>query len=216
MKKRILIVDDHPLICEWLEQLINRQADLTVCGVADSAPRALQAAEELRPDCVVVDITLKRGSGIELLKDLKRLFSEMGLVVLTMHEEEVYAERAIRAGARAYVNKRTSTDNILSAIRGVLELGLYLSPELTSKIAEQALGGNAPEDAVSPQALSDREFDVFRKLGEGHETSEIAESLGVSLAVVQANCGRIKRKLGLRTFAEVRREAIRWSGGSGA
>ena len=211
-KKRIFLVDDHPLVREWLINLINRQPDLAICGEAEDAPRALSAVADLRPDVAIVDLSLTTGSGLELVKDIRALAPEVAVIVLSMHDEALYAERALRAGARGYVMKRESTKKILAAIRRVLEGGVHVSDDFAAVMAEKLVGGRAKPAGDQPIAtlLSDRELEVFRMLGQGRGTPQIAESLGLSLKTVQAYCARIKEKLGLGNATELLREALRF------
>jgi DNA-binding NarL/FixJ family response regulator len=201
-------VDDHPLVREWLTTLINQQTDLVVCGEAEDAPRALQAIENLQPDVAIVDITLASGSGLELVKDIKRVAPKVTVVVLSMHDESLYAERVLRAGGRGYVMKRETTKKIITAIRDVLAGRVYVSDEFRTSLAEKLIEGGGGESPIAQ--LSDRELEVFRQLGQGHETRRIAESLGISIKTVQVYCGRIKEKLNLANATELLREAVRW------
>jgi DNA-binding NarL/FixJ family response regulator len=207
-KRRVFLVDDHPLVREWLTTLINQQNDLVVCGEAEDAPRALQAIENLQPDVAIVDITLASGSGLELVRDVKRVAPKVVMVVLSMHDESLYAERVLRAGARGYVMKRETTKKIVAAIRHVLAGRLYVSDEFRASLAEKLIEGGGAESPVDQ--LSDRELEVFRQLGQGLGTRRIAESLGISIKTVQVYCGRIKEKLNLADATELLREAMRW------
>lgn len=211
-KRRVFLVDDHPLVREWLTNLINQQSDLEVCGEAENAADALAGIARTAPELVIIDISLNAASGLELLKDLSIQHRSVAPLVLSMHEEELYAERAMRAGARGYVRKRETSKNILAAIRRVLEGGIYVSEKLSNTMALKFLKG---QEAVGiPQSrveqLSDRELEVFHFLGQGRSTSQIAEELHLSLKTVQAYCVRAKEKLGLTTAAELLREAILW------
>jgi DNA-binding NarL/FixJ family response regulator len=209
-KTRILLVDDHPLVREWLTNLINQQPDLVVCGEAEDAPQALSGIENTRPHLAIVDISLKGGSGIGLIKDLKQLHPKLLILVLSMHDELLYAERALRAGARSYIMKGEVTKKIIAALRDVLAGKLYLSDRISALIANKFVDGQ-PVASESPVAtLSDRELEVFQLLGQGRETKQIAESLHLSLKTVQAYCARIKEKLDLANATELLREAIRW------
>ena len=209
-KHKIFLVDDHPLVREWLTNLINEQPDLTVCGEAESSPQALQAIEQIKPDVAVVDIALRDSSGIELIKDLKQTCPNVMVLVLSMHEESHYAERALRAGARGYIMKRETTKKVIAAIRQVLSGQLYVSETTAAAMAAQFVAGKSL-DATSPaQQLSDRELEVFEMLGQGRGTRQIAESLRVSVKTVQAYCARIKEKLNLASATELLREAVRW------
>lgn len=203
---RIFLVDDHPLVREWLTNLINQQPDLVVCGEAESAPVALSEIEKLKPDVVIVDITLADGSGLELVKDIKKVSVGSISLVLSMHDELTYAERALRAGARGYVSKRDSTRQIVDAIRRVMSGRIFLSDDMKSLMADKFLGGSEPGDIG---LLSDRELHVFQMLGQGKETKEIADSLKISVKTVQVYCSRIKEKFQLANHTELLREAIR-------
>jgi DNA-binding NarL/FixJ family response regulator len=209
-KSRIFLVDDHPLVREWLTNLIHQQPDLVVCGEAESAADALESVLRTKPDVAIIDISLKGGSGIELIKSLRKLQPAVAVIVLSMHEENLYAERAVRAGARGYIMKRETAKKVITAIRQVLDGKLYLSEQLTSQLAERFLEGGNPADTPTIGRLSDRELEVFQLLGQGYETRQIAESMHVSMKTVQAFCARIKEKLKLTTATELLREAIRW------
>ena len=211
-KRRVFLVDDHPLVREWLTNLINQQSDLEVCGEAENAADALTGIARTAPELVIIDISLNAASGLELLKDLSIQHRSVAPLVLSMHEEELYAERAMRAGARGYVRKRETSKNILAAIRRVLEGGIYVSAKLSNTMALKFLKG---QEAVGiPQSrveqLSDRELEVFHLLGQGRSTSQIADQLHLSLKTVQAHCVRAKEKLGFSTAAELLREATLW------
>jgi DNA-binding NarL/FixJ family response regulator len=211
-KNRVFLVDDHPLVREWLTNLINQQPDLEVCGEAENAAEALRGIFAAKPVLAIIDISLNAASGLELVKDICIQYPLVAPLVLSMHEEELYAERAMRAGARGYVRKRETSKNILAAIRRVLEGGIYVSEKVSNAMALKFLKG---QEAVGipgsrVEQLSDRELEVFQLLGQGRSTSEIAGELHVSLKTVQAYCVRAKEKLGLRTAAELVREAILW------
>jgi len=209
-KAQIFLVDDHPLVREWLTNLIHQQADLQVCGEAEGAPQALDAIAKLRPDIAIVDISLKNGSGIELIKNLRSVAPEVAVIVLSMHDEGLYAERALRAGARGYIMKRETAKKVIAAIRQVLQGKLYLSEPMRASIAEKFVGGNPPTTSLPVDQLSDRELEVFQLLGQGYETRQIAVSLNISMKTVQAFCARIKEKLTLTSATELLREAVRW------
>jgi DNA-binding NarL/FixJ family response regulator len=209
-KVRVFLVDDHPLVREWLTTLIHQQPDLSVCGEAEGAPEALEAMVKLKPDVAIVDISLKGESGIELIKDLKAIEPDIAVIVLSMHDESLYAERSLRAGARGYIMKRETAKKVIAAIRQVVEGKLYLSERLTAVFAEKFVGGESVAVSPSIGQLSDRELQVFQLLGQGYETRQIAQSLNVSMKTVQAFCARIKEKLKLTSATELLREAIRW------
>jgi len=213
-KKRIFLVDDHPLVREWLTNLINQQPDLSVCGEAETAPEAMQSILAIKPDIAIVDISLKKSSGIELIKGLKQSSPATAVLVLSMHEESHYAERALRAGAKGYIVKRETTRKVISAIRQVLAGGVYISEEIATSLATQFVSGK-PQAQNSPvDQLSDRELEVFELLGQGRGTRQIAEVLRVSVKTVQAYCARIKEKLSLSSATELLREAVRWYEGT--
>jgi DNA-binding NarL/FixJ family response regulator len=209
-KRRVFLVDDHPLVREWLTNLINQQPGLAVCGEAESGPQAMQAITELKPDVAIVDISLKDSSGIELIKDIKQVTPNVAVLVLSMHEESHYAERALRAGASGYIMKRESTGKVISAIRQVLEGKLYMSESLAAAMAAQFVGGRTLANGSPVEQLSDRELEVFDLLGQGRGTRQVAETLRVSVKTVQAYCARIKEKLNLTSASELVREAVRW------
>jgi len=208
--KSVFLVDDHPLVREWLTNLINQQSGLRVCGEAESGPQAREQILELKPDVAVVDIALKDSSGIELIKDLKQSCPEVAVLVLSMHEDSHYAERALRAGARGYIMKRETATKVIMAIRQVLAGKLYMSESLAAAMAAQFVTGKALATGSLVEQLSDRELEVFELLGDGRGTRQIAEALGVSIKTVQAYCARIKEKLNVASATELVREAVRW------
>jgi DNA-binding NarL/FixJ family response regulator len=208
--KRVFLVDDHPLVREWLTNLVNQQPGLKVCGEAESGPEAREKILALRPDVAIVDISLKDSSGIELIKDLKQGCPEVAVLVLSMHEESHYAERALRAGARGYVMKRETTKKVIAAINQVLAGRLCVSEAVTAAMAAQFVQGKTLATHSPVEQLSDRELEVFELLGQGRTTRQIAETLRVSLKTVQAYCARVKEKLSLGSATELLREAVRW------
>ncbi|HEY3855938.1 MAG TPA: response regulator transcription factor [Verrucomicrobiae bacterium] len=209
-KTNVLLVDDHPLVREWLATLINQQADLQVCGEADSAPKALQLIKTATPQIVIADISMEGGSGIELIKNIKALHPDVLVIVLSMHDEGLYAERALRAGARGYIMKREATKGILQAIRSVLAGNLYLSDKMALSMAERFVDGKPKPEGAGIETLSDRELEVFQLLGRGYTTRQIADELHVGFKTVQAFSARIKDKLNLASATELLREAVRW------
>jgi DNA-binding NarL/FixJ family response regulator len=212
-KNKILLVDDHPLVREWLANLINEQPDLHVCGEAANAPEAFKAINAARPDIVIVDLALEGGSGIELIKNIKAAHPGVATIVLSMHDETLYAERALRAGARGYIMKREATKKILLGIRSVLAGKFFISEKISDAMTEKFVEGN-PASSESPvQQLSDRELEVFQLLGRGFTTRQIAEHLNIGFKTVQAYCARVKEKLNLANITELLREAIRWHEG---
>jgi DNA-binding NarL/FixJ family response regulator len=213
-RRRVFIVDDHPLVREGLANLINQQSDLTVSGQAEDAAQALAGIGASRAELALIDISLKTASGLELVKDLKLHHPEVALIVLSMHDEMLYAERAIRAGARGYVMKSETSKEVLTAIRRVLQGDVYVSERVVNLMARR-LGSSRKAAASSPvEQLSDRELEIFRLLGQGRTTSQIATDLHLSLKTVQAYCARAKEKFGVDSLTELLRAAIRWEDAS--
>jgi DNA-binding NarL/FixJ family response regulator len=209
-RKRIFLVDDHPLVREWLGHLINRQTDLTLCGEAGDASEAMREIRQRAPDAVVVDISLGGSSGIELVTEIKLAFPKIAVLVLSMHEDSTYVERALRAGALGYVAKRETTAKIVAAIRQVLRGQYFLSGPLALAITRKYVERPARTGLSPAERLSNRELEVFEMLGRGFETRRVAEELHISMKTVQAYCARIKEKLQLNSATELLREAILW------
>jgi DNA-binding NarL/FixJ family response regulator len=209
-KNRIFLIDDHPLVREGLTNLINGQHDLIVCGEAEDSAGAMTGIAKTRPDVALVDISLKNESGLELVKNLESQFPLVALIVLSMHDEALYAERALRAGARGYVMKRESTKSVLASIRRVLEGGVYVSERVVNRMARRFTSLSKGAESSPVERLSDRELEIFRLLGQGRTTAQIAEDLHLSLKTVQAYCARAKEKFGVSTLGELLRAAIRW------
>jgi DNA-binding NarL/FixJ family response regulator len=207
---KIFIVDDHPLVREWLTNLIKQHPGLVVCGEAATAAEAVSGIANTTPDVAIVDISLRNGSGLDLIKTLKAMHPDTAIIVLSMHDERLYAERSLRAGARGYIMKRETTRNVIAAIRQVLDGKLYVSTDMAAYFAEKFVDGKPPTGESSIEQLSDRELEVFQLLGQGRETRDIAKSLNISIKTVQAYCARIKEKLKLANASELLREAVRW------
>jgi DNA-binding NarL/FixJ family response regulator len=211
-KRRVLIVDDHAVLREGLALVINVQPDLVVCGEAANVAGGLQTAAAERPDIALIDLSLMGGSGLELVKDLKSQFPNLPTLVLSLHDEALYAERALRAGARGYIMKRASTADLLAAIRKVLDGQIYLSEMMGSVVVRQSFGnGESPTSADSLEQLSDRELEVFQLLGEGHGTREIAEQLKLSMKTISCYRQNIQTKLHLKDAAALVQRAIHWA-----
>jgi len=206
---RILIVDDHPIVRRGLKELISHSADLEVCGEAADLADALQQVKETRPDLVVVDISLKSGSGIELIKQIKAMAPHIKMLVSSVYDESLYAERALRAGAMGYINKEEALDNIIGAIRQVLSGRVYLSGEMTSRMLHRSLGGEKSERS-SIETLSSRELEIFELIGRGFTTSQIASKLYRSIKTIEAHRESIKLKLNLTNSAQLARNAVQW------
>jgi DNA-binding NarL/FixJ family response regulator len=209
-KKRIYLVDDHALVRESMVDLINRQPDLFVCGHTDSFDQALREILEMQPDLAIIDIALAEKSGLELIKALKARQSATSFIVLSMHDETVYAERCIRAGASAYLMKRESSSQLVKAIRQVLAVQIYVSNEVAVLLTQRFSGTSRPNGEPSISALSDRELLVFSLLGKGMATRLVAEEMNINVRTVHTYCARIKQKLRLSTAKELLREAIYW------
>jgi DNA-binding NarL/FixJ family response regulator len=208
-KTKILLVDDHPLVREWLANLINEEPDFEVCGQTGTAREALGLIETLSPRIVVVDISLDGSSGLELIKDVKATHPKVDMIVLSMHDEMLYAERVMRAGAAGYIMKREATKKVLDAIRTVIQGGLYFSNAVNAMLAQKLVQG-AGDQSVSIGSLSDRELEVFQLLGRGYNTRQISGQMNVGFKTVHAYCGRIKEKLNLANINELVFHAIRW------
>jgi len=206
----VFLVDDHPLVREWLASLIALESDLEVCGQAGEASAALVALLSAGADVVVVDLTLPRGSGLDLIKDLRARFPAVRLLVLTTHDEAAVAERAFRAGAHGYAVKSESGSKIIEAIRAVRAEKFYASPALTAQLAGRMFGGSAHAGGTPDELLSDREMEVFRLRGQGRATKEIADLMSVSMKTIGSYEARIKEKLGLKNATEVMRDAVLW------
>ena len=209
-KTRVLLVDDHPTMREGLIRVIEREADLTVCGEAESIQRALEVIESAKPDVVVVDISLAGQNGLELIKDIKVRHPQLPVLVHSMHDESVYAERALRAGAKGYISKNEPPQKLLQAIRDVLKGEIFLSADMTRQILH-AVGADRADRKTSPfRELSDREFEVFELTGQGLGTKEIAGTLHLSEKTVQAHRDHIRQKLNLPDGRSLTGFAIRW------
>jgi DNA-binding NarL/FixJ family response regulator len=211
-KKKVVIVDDHPLFRQRLAQLISYEPDIEVAGEADNANDAMELIRNTSPELAMVDIRLKGSSGLELIKAIKPRSIGLNVLVLSIHEESLYAERAIRAGATGYITKNRSVDEILLAIRRVLRGELYLSEKRTSEISRSLATGEVENISRAIQFLTDSELKVLDLIGHGHKTREIADRLRVNAATVDAYRVKIQEKMNLRNSAEVQQVAVRWVG----
>lgn len=206
---KILIVDDHPSVREGLALRISLHSDLEVCGEADSEDQALSLVKQTGPDLVLVDISLKSGHGIELIKRIRSLYPAVKMLVISGFQESLYAERAFRAGALGYLNKQESNEKMIEAIRTVLAGERFLSPEISRRLVNQALG--ASDKTKTPiEYLTDRELEIFRMIGEGLKTSAIAERLFLSTHTIDTHRENIKRKLAVNNAAELSRASVQW------
>jgi DNA-binding NarL/FixJ family response regulator len=210
MKAKVLIVDDHPAIREGLAGWISSQADLEVCGQADDAPEALELIRAERPDVVVVDIKLKTGDGLDLIKRIKSHDDSIRMLVWSMYPDALYAQRALHAGALGYINKEHTTGRIVEAIRRVRDGKIYLCQETAEQLLGQSVGRAPRPAAAGLESLSDRELEVFRGIGSGLSTSVIARQMHVSVHTVETHRQRIKRKLNLNTPGELSQAAVQW------
>jgi len=207
---RILLVDDHPVVRDGFAEVINRESDLTVCAAAEDRAGALQAIETTRPGLVVIDLTLKNSSGMELIKDIHSRWPKLLVLVVSMHNENLYAERVLRAGARGYITKQQATRDILQAIRRVLSGGVYLNETTGAAVlARLASKPQSKEDTVLDQ-LTDRELQVFELTGQGFNTREISNQLRIDMKTVETYRLRIREKLNLESSSELLKLAIRW------
>jgi DNA-binding NarL/FixJ family response regulator len=209
-RHRVFVVDDHPLVRESLATLIDRQSDLSICGQASDSASAFDAIVQLNPDVVVLDLSLPGESGLELIKKLQSLSRPPRLLVLSMHDEAFYAERVLRAGALGYVMKHETTDKVIEGIRRVLMGRVFVSEKIAAQLAEKFVGVRGAQNLSPVARLSDRELEIFRLIGQGHETRRIAQKLNLSIKTVQAHSANIKEKLGLENAAALIREAVRW------
>lgn len=207
---RVLIVDDHPMTRFGLAHMINHQPDMTVSGEAESAAQALAALEANVPDLMLVDITLPGKSGLELVKDIKAMHPGLPVLVVSMHDESLYADRVLRAGARGYITKHEGGEKLMYAIRHVLSGKIYVSENMSAHILDIFSCGQAAIHRSSIESLSDREFEVFELIGEGNSTRKIAERLHLSPKTVDAHRANIKEKLAVKTSAELISFAARW------
>lgn len=216
VRKRILVVDDHPFMRAGLAQLIDRQPDMHVCCEAGNPAEALQALARNLPDLVLTDITMPGRSGVEFIKDLLALHPTMPVLVISMHDESIYAERMLRAGARGYIMKEAGGEALLAALRQVLAGQIYVSAKLSARLLENLSGGR-PRGSSSPIAkLTDREFEIFQLIGHGKSTHDIAAQLGLSTKTVDVHRANIKGKLALPDMTALVRHAVRWLETGGA
>lgn len=211
VKKRILVVDDHPIVRQGLALMVNREADLVVCGEAEDANGAMLVMASARPDILIVDISLNGPDGLDLLKDIRTTHPTLPVLILSMHDELIYAERALRAGANGYIMKQEATEKVLVAIRRILNGEIYVSDRVANKLLRHYITGTGTLRNSTISDLSDRELEVFRLIGEGHGTRQIAEELHLSIKTVESYQAHIKEKLSLRSSRELMQHAIQWN-----
>ena len=209
-KERVLVVDDHPLFRDRLAQIINHELDMEVCGEAATVQQALEILQQAQPDLVIVDISLQGTSGLELLKQSRALAVRTPMLVLSMHDETLYAERAFRAGANGYITKRQAASEIVTAIRRVLAGENYLSAEMTVGVLSNLPQGGIKHGPHSVDLLTDRELEVLELIGRGRTTREIAATLELGVATIDTYRARIKEKMNFRNAVELQHFAVRW------
>jgi DNA-binding NarL/FixJ family response regulator len=210
-KNKVFVVDDHPIVRQGLALLINREPDLTVCGEAEDAQSAMVAIVAAQPDILVVDISLNGPDGLDLLKNVRGRYPELAVLILSMHDESVYAERALRAGAQGYIMKQEATEKVLVALRRILSHEIYVSERIANRMLQRYIGSPHSGRPSSIAELTDRELEVFRLIGEGHSTRRIAEELHISVKTVESYQAHIKEKLLLRSARELVQHAIQWN-----
>lgn len=214
---KILIVDDHPIVSNGIQQLIDRETDMKVINSVQDAESAVKSIDKSTPDLIIVDISLKgTTNGIDLIKGLKKRYPKIRALVLSMHDENLYAERAIKAGAKGYIMKNDLTDNIIKAIRIVMNGNLYLSESITSKLLDNMVNQRGDDEAALVGTLSDREFEVFQQISNGVKTSDIAKKMNISVKTVEAHKLRIKSKLDINNSTQLTKYAIEWKHKTGA
>lgn len=210
-KTRVVLVDDHPLVRERLVELINREADLEVVGEAEDRHEALEVIEATQPDLAIVDLTLKASLGIELIKDLQARRPELPILVVSMQDEAIHAERCLRAGARGYITKQQASRHVMQAIRRVLEGGIHVSDAVAHQMLSRNVGRQpGPDPATTISRLADRELQVFELIGKGHSARQIGDLLGLDIKTIETYRARIKEKLGLKDAPELLKRAIAW------
>lgn len=209
-KTKILVVDDHPIVRRGLMELINHEKDLFVCGQAEDAHQAMKGIRTLTPDMVIVDITLKEKNGMELIKDIKVQYPDLPVLALSMHDESLYAERALRAGAKGYIMKQEGTEKLITAIHKVLSGQVFINDKIAAKIVHKLVGSGPEVSVSSTDRLSDRELEVFLLIGRGFGTRQISEQLHLSIKTIETYRSHIKEKLNLSDSTEMLRYAIQW------
>ncbi len=210
-KSRIIVVEDHPVLCDGLMQLINSQPDLACAGVADNTCDAKRVVEQRKPDLMLLDLRLKSGDSLELIKSLRVEHPEVKVLVLSQYDELIFAERALRAGASGYIMKENATDEVLRAVRKVLAGELYFSERVAAAVVQRTLQEKPSGSRIGVESLSDREMQVFQLLGASYSAREIAEQFHLSRKTVETHCEKIKHKLSLRSAAELRQFARKWA-----
>ena len=211
-KRKVILVDDHPLIRQAISEFINREADLEMCGEAESVEQACEVVNKQNPDAVIVDLSLKGVSGFELLKYIKESHPDVKVLVFSMHDESTYAERALKAGARGYMTKQEAPEQVIVALRKILAGQIYMSDTLASSVLEHVASGKGLDHMMFPmESLSNREFEVFRMMGQGMGSRQIAETLHLSIKTIETYREHIKEKIGVKSASELVQHAVQWT-----
>jgi len=210
MTTRIYIVDDHPLVRHGLSQIVSNEADMEICGEAEDSPAAIRGVGEANPDAIIVDISLKGANGLELIKNLKAIHEDIPILVFSMHDETIYAQRALRAGAKAYVMKKESPSKVVDAIRKIIQGEIYVSPSVADQVLHQIVNGPGNVSTSPVDRLTDRELEVVQLIGRGLSSREVAESLHLSVKTIESHRAHVKEKLGLRNATELVQFSVQW------
>ena len=210
-KNKVLVVDDHPIVRQGLTQLINQESDFVVCGDAGDIPQALSAIEDCKPDIIIVDISLGHTSGIRLIEDLSHNFPELSILALSMHDESIYAERCLKAGAKGYIMKQEPPEKVVSALRKILDGDIYISDKLGTKLLNKFVTKRADSSGSPVELLSNRELEVFQLVGQGLKTRKIAEELHLSVKTVETYIDHIKKKMNFDDSRDLFLHAVQWT-----
>ncbi|OUW17697.1 MAG: DNA-binding response regulator [Opitutales bacterium TMED158] len=210
MATRIYIVDDHPLVRQGLTQIIANEEDMEICGEAEDAPGAMKGVGQCNPDAIIVDISLRGNNGLELIKNLKAIHEEIPILVFSMHDEAIYAQRALRAGAKAYVMKKEPSDKVVEAIRKIIKGEIHVSPSVADQVLHQIVNGPNNASTSPVDRLTDRELEVVQLIGRGLSSREIAESLKLSVKTIESHRAHVKEKLSLRNATELVQFSVQW------
>ncbi len=210
MTTRIYIVDDHPLVRQGLSQIVANEADMEICGEAEDSPTAMRGVGDANPDAIIVDISLKGNNGLELIKNLKAIHESIPILVFSMHDETIYAQRALRAGAKAYVMKKESPSKVVDAIRKIIKGEIYVSPSVSDQVLHQIVNGPGNVSTSPVDRLTDRELEVVQLIGRGLSSREIAESLHLSVKTIESHRAHVKEKLNLRNATELVQFSVQW------
>ena len=209
-KARILIVDDHPLVRRGLAEAVEEQQDMEPCGQASGAAEALQLINETKPDLVILDLSLQEGSGIDLIKQIKSFCPQVKILISSMHDESLYGERCVRTGAEGYISKQEPVDNLIDAVRRILKNEIFLSDNLSQRMLHKITGADKEPVYTGVENLSTRQLEVFRLIGEGLSTRQIAERLNLSVKTIESHRENIRNKLSLESGSELTRRAVQW------